>query len=101
MLIADFFIFVFGVTAVWLTQQPNPNLKKYSGVFGLLSQPFWFISAFIGGSWGIFFLSFVYSYIWWSGFSHNLSTGQFESEIILIKRMMEKFNGKSNNPRTK
>lgn len=50
-------IVVFGVLAILLL-----NLKKRSGViFGLISQPFWYYSAYYTKNWGIFILSFAYT----------------------------------------
>lgn len=50
-------IVVFGVLAILLL-----NLKKRSGViFGLISQPFWYYSAYYTKNWGIFVLSFAYT----------------------------------------
>jgi hypothetical protein len=66
-MIAQIFIIIFGVTAAWLTQQNNENLKKYACIFGVLSQPFWFYSAWQSQQWGVFGLSFVYSVVWLLG----------------------------------
>lgn len=57
-------IFFFGVTAVILVARKN----KWGFVFALLSQPFWFITAFINHQWGVFFVSFVYASSWAYGF---------------------------------
>ncbi len=49
-----------GITAVILVAKKN----KWGFVFGLLSQPFWFITSFINHQWGVFFLSLVYTFSW-------------------------------------
>jgi hypothetical protein len=69
-MISQIFIAIFGVTAVWLTQQPNESLKKYACLFGIASQPFWFYAAWASQQWGIFFLCFVYSAAWLMGLYH-------------------------------
>lgn len=53
-------IAAFGVAAVILVAKKN----KWGFVFGLLSQPFWFITSFINKQWGIFFLSIIYAGSW-------------------------------------
>lgn len=56
-------IAVLGVTAIILVAKKN----KWGFVFGLLSQPFWFITSFINEQWGIFFLTIIYSGSWLLG----------------------------------
>lgn len=36
-IIVQFCIVVFGLVAIWITQQPNVKLHKYASVFGILS----------------------------------------------------------------
>ena len=64
-------IIVFGITAVYLTQEKKASRRKWASVFGLLSQPFWFYSAYHSGQWGVFVLTFVYALIWAKGFYTN------------------------------
>ena len=59
-IISQIGITIFGVTAIILVARKN----KWGFVFGLLSQPFWFITSFINKQWGIFFLSIVYTGSW-------------------------------------
>ena len=66
--IQDLGIMVFGVTAIWLSQDRDEKFRKWASVFGLLGQPFWFYSSFTSEQWGIFFLSFLYSWSWFKGF---------------------------------
>ena len=51
---------LFGVTAITLVSMKN----KWGFVFGLASQPFWFITSFNNEQWGIFFLSMFYTGSW-------------------------------------
>lgn len=56
-----------GVIAIWLSQDSNPNRRKYACIFGMLGQPFWFYSAYIAEQWGIFILCFFYAFSWMKG----------------------------------
>lgn len=58
--ISQIFIFVFGVLSIILVARKN----KWGFVFGLLVQPFWYITSYINQQWGIFFVSFVYTLSW-------------------------------------
>lgn len=53
-------VFIFGTTAIILVAKKN----KWGFVAGLLSQPFWFITAYINGQWGVFFVSIIYTVSW-------------------------------------
>lgn len=68
------FIGLFGVTAIFLSQQKNTKYKKYACIAGLLSQPFWFYAAYQAEQWGIFALSFLYTYAWLVGLKNNWIT---------------------------
>jgi hypothetical protein len=57
-----------GVTAVWLSQDKRDHWRKWSPVFGLMSQPFWFYAAWTAEQWGIFALCFLYMLSWMRGF---------------------------------
>ena len=62
-IIAQIGISFFGILAIILVSRKN----KWGFVFGLLSQPFWFITAFINQQWGVFFLSIIYTCSWLYG----------------------------------
>ena len=57
-----------GVTAVWLTQSPNAETRRWACVFGLLSQPAWYWATWHAQQWGIFALCTVYTASWMRGF---------------------------------
>lgn len=59
-LIAQGGIFIFGVIAIILVARKN----KWGFVFGLLSQPFWYITATQNHQWGIVLVSIVYTGGW-------------------------------------
>lgn len=56
-----------GCVAVFLTQQNNVKWKKYAPILGLVGQPFWFYTTYANEQWGIFILSFFYTYSWGLG----------------------------------
>lgn len=62
--VCQIMIFVLGASGIYLLSR-NDKYSKWGFVLCLLSQPFWFISAYITNSWGIFAVSVIYcaSYI--------------------------------------
>lgn len=60
-----------GATAIWLTQQHRESWKKYASILGLIGQPFWFYATYKAEQWGIFGLTFFYTYSWAIGFKNN------------------------------
>ncbi len=61
--ISQVVIAILGVAAIILVAKKN----KWGFVFGLISQPFWFITSFLNKQWGVFFLSMVYTCSWLYG----------------------------------
>jgi len=53
-------IFILGTLAIILVAKKN----KWGFVAGFLSQPFWYITAYLNEQWGVFFISFVYTASW-------------------------------------
>jgi len=66
--ISQLFIGVFGVTAIWLSQQTELEKRKWASVCGLAAQPFWFYSMYASEQWGVFLLCFFYAFSWSQGF---------------------------------
>ncbi len=58
--IAEVMIFVLGSSAVFFLNLNN-KWSKWGAILGLLSEPFWFMSAWLSKSWGIFAVSFIYT----------------------------------------
>lgn len=56
------------LTAMWLLQSKSVSKRKYSPIFGLLGQPFWFYSSYISHQWGTFLLCFLFTSIWFKIF---------------------------------
>lgn len=67
-MISQLFIGLFGVSAIWLSQQKNDELKRYACICGLFAQPFWFYSMWVSEQYGVFALCFFYAYSWATGF---------------------------------
>lgn len=64
-------IVIFGVTAVWLTQQRRVEWRRYACLFGMAGQPFWFYAAWKAGQPGIAAIVAVYTYLWGLGIYNN------------------------------
>jgi hypothetical protein len=60
-------IAVTGLVAVFLTQQNNPEWKRYACLFGVAGQPFWFWVTIEAQQWGILLMSVAYTYFWLLG----------------------------------
>lgn len=61
--VAQVAIPIFGVTAIVLVAMKN----KWGFVFGLVSQPFWFITSITNKQWGVFVASICYTISWMYG----------------------------------
>ena len=68
-MISQILLFGLSITAVFLSQRKDENLRKYACVFGLLSEPFWFV--YTWGAWGMFAITMVYTFIWAQSFYQN------------------------------
>lgn len=63
-------IFFTGVTAIWLSQDPREDHRRWACILGLVGQPFWFYMAWSTEKMGVFLLCFLYTLSWWRGFRH-------------------------------
>lgn len=61
--ISQISIFILGAGAIILVAKKN----KWGFVLGLLSQTFWFYTAYTNEQWGIFLVSFIYAASWCLG----------------------------------
>ena len=59
-------IFALGAAGIYLLGR-NDKSSKYGMILGLMSQPFWFVSTWRSGSWGMFAVSFVYTMMYANG----------------------------------
>ena len=69
------------LTAMWLLQTKNLSKRKYSSLFGLLGQPFWFYSSYISNQWGTFLLCFLFTSIWFKIFYDYWLTPQDKKRL--------------------
>lgn len=58
--ICQFGIIIFGLLSIFLIARKN----RWGFVFGLLAQPFWFITTYTNQQWGIFLLAAAYTVTW-------------------------------------
>lgn len=63
-------IAIFGVSAVWLSQDSRDKFRRFAPICGLISQPAWFFAAYTAHQWGILALTALYSAAWAKGFIH-------------------------------
>lgn len=64
-------LFLTGAVAVYLTQQHDEELKRYSSLFGMAGQPFWYYTTLSTGQYGVFLLTIIYTYCWSLGIYNN------------------------------
>lgn len=64
-------IALFGVTAIFLSQDARAERRRWACVFGLLGQPFWFIETIKAEQWGIVVLCCFYTIAWARGVKTN------------------------------
>lgn len=65
------FLAIFGVIAIWLSQDSRESVRKYSCLFGMISQPFWFYTSYVNEQWGVFILAIFYTIAWMKGFYNH------------------------------
>lgn len=71
MTIDQFFIAIFGVSAIWLANDNRTSVRRWGCIFGLIGQPFWMWSAWSAQQWGILALTFFYTAAWVRGIRTN------------------------------
>ena len=62
-LISQIAIPILGATAIMLVAKKN----KWGFVFGLASQPFWFITSLVNQQWGVFIVNIILTFSWLLG----------------------------------
>jgi len=60
-------IAIFGISGVWLVNDPRPSVSRYGCLCGLAAQPFWYLTAWEHGQWGIAVVSVFYTWSWARG----------------------------------
>jgi hypothetical protein len=66
-MIAQAWIAIFGVAAIWLSQDEREHVRRWACICGLVAQPAWFLVTWSAGQYGMFALCFAYSYAWFKG----------------------------------
>ena len=59
-------ILLFGCSAIWLIGRKE-EWRKWGYLLGLCGQPFWMWTSIANEQWGIFALTFWYTYSWSQG----------------------------------
>ena len=59
-IISQVAIVILGSSAIILIARKN----KWGFIAGLLSQPFWYLTAYINKQWGVFLVSIIYTISW-------------------------------------
>lgn len=62
---------VTGTAAVWLTNDPREQYRKWAAVAGLSSEPFWFHGAWAADQYGVMVLCVIYTVGWSRGLYHS------------------------------
>lgn len=90
------------LTAMWLLQTKHLSKRKYSPIFGLLGQPFWFYSSYTSHQWGTFLLCFLFTSIWLKIFYDYWLTSQDKKRLepeeyyLLIIEAVQQFKNAEN-----
>lgn len=76
MIVTQIGIALFGVTAVWLSQDERDSRRRWAPVFGLAGQPFWLIETIQHQQWGMVALCALYTLSWAKGLRGYWLTGR-------------------------
>jgi len=63
----DLYIALTGGAAIWLTQDPDPDLARWACLVGLASQPGFLHQNWQAKQWGQLSLAIFYTYAWARG----------------------------------
>ena len=63
----QFFLAIFGLSALSMAYSPRPSLRKWSPICGLAAPPFWFAFALDAGAWGLLVLVAAYTLVYLRG----------------------------------
>lgn len=64
--IANILIVIMGMATIWFLYHKQ-KWMRWGYIVGLLSEPFWFLTAYINGQYGIMLLAIMYSYCYAMG----------------------------------
>ncbi len=60
-------LFIMSGVTIYLLSRNNKKAGAWGVVIGLLSEPFWIYSSYFTGQWGVFAISFFYTFSYMSG----------------------------------
>ena len=60
-------ILITGAIAIWLSQCSGLAARRWACLVGLAGQPFWLVSTWDSGQWGMLALSVFYTVAWLNG----------------------------------
>ena len=83
-IITEIMIFILSTGAVLLLNLNN-KYSRYGVFFGLIAQPFWFLSSYNSGSWGVFAVTFIYTFAYIMGVYNFWMRVQRKNKIKRIK----------------
>lgn len=63
-------VLLFGLAAMWASQAPTDQQRRWACLFGLCAQPFWFYETWAAGQWGMFVFAFACTASWLRGLRH-------------------------------
>lgn len=53
-----------GCASLYLMASQQPRTRAWAGIIGLAGEPFWMLTAYLNGQWGIVALAVVYGVNW-------------------------------------
>lgn len=56
-----------GIPAIFMSQSTNDLVRRCACLVAFAAQPFWFLMAYHTQAWGVFIMSFFYSFAWAKG----------------------------------
>lgn len=75
-MIAQLLIALTGVLALWLATDPDRKRQAYASLLGILGQPAWLYVTWTQQSYGMFFVSVLYTLIWLRGIRNHWIDGR-------------------------
>lgn len=89
-MISQIAIMILGASAIWLVGRKE-SWKRWGYILGMLSQPFWFYTAYTNEQWGILIMCIFYTYSWGSGIYNYWIKIDRNSPKAIAKRAIELF----------
>ena len=58
---------LFGVLAIWLSQDERESIRRWACISGMAAQPFWLWTTIKHEQWVVLALCFLYTWSWFKG----------------------------------